>query len=957
MKKSIFVLIILVSFLLVYSLLSTSSFKDIVPLNIFSDFFNNILRSFGITSEKTIPSHGLIEYPTDCNSQCKAQGFTSGVCRTSTTSQRDPCYDQTPDYIVTTLNELLDVTNKVVPGDLVCIRSGTYQPTSVIKFTKSGTSDNPIIWGAYRSEKVIFDGSLATEASLGGGFEPPLVRVDGNWNILRNIEVRYSPGSGIWVFGDDNVLDHVEIHHNKGIGAGTYGDRCQFLYCVAHDNIDPQATIPGGDADGLGASVPSSGSYFLGCLNYGNSDDGFDLYGSTGNTIEKCVAHSNGLLQGDGQGFKLGIGGKNRVSKSIAYNNRDAGFGSEEDAPNNIIDHCTAYNNEKVGFMSAYISSSTFTNNIGSFSQYQAEPTQYSNTWNLGITDPGFISTNPSSDDFLSLSSNSPCRGKASDGSDLGALQYGESISDLMDGNGGCQPGETPIEEGCDTGYICCCKPTCSPLNYPSDKWQRVWYVHSTGDCLGDGPDESSRTFDNDWGSETIAYERADDIEFRSSRTINFPTEGTYTFTVGSDDGIRLWIDDEVKIDKWIDRSYDTDSIDVDLTAGDHKFRIDWYENEVKARVSFDYKPTGSTQFSINKQVLPWGTWKPDADTRKWVAEHFDVVNDGRPGTTVIQDLKNYNSDIIFLSYIDVLAAGSTLFGDYTFYEDDYVHADDGTWPVYQKTYGFKIMNPASSHWRQVWAEVALKVCQNQGLSGGGIFADDVWSHIDEYRVKGGLSMDEADATWYNNMKGFLSYVKGKLGNYLLIGNTPDNGALVDAMDGKWEEGFVHARWQDYGNFPSVDNWKKKIDGVKTVSQKGKIELVSGGCDELEGTGSWGKDNPNLVKQLLGFCFGSYLLGASGENSGFNFGTYWNTDGSHGYYPIFDDAKQLGNPVNDYYQFGSVYARDFDNGKVLVNPSSSTYTVSLGGSYKTLDGKTVSSITMSGHTGEILLKT
>lgn len=339
-------------------------------------------------------------------------------------------------FIVTTLAELIDVISKVVPGNIVYIRGGVYQPTSPIIFEISGTSGSPITYEAYPDEKVVFDGSLATETSLGGGWEPSLLHVVGNWNVLRNIEVRYSPGGGIRVDGADNVLDHVETHHNRGAGANTFGDNTQFLYCVAHDNSDPQAIIPGGDADGLEASEftetgrPSTGNYFLGCLCYGNSDDGIDLYGSTDNVIEKCVCHNNGLLQGDGRGFVLGIGGANHVSKCVAYNNRGEGF-STNGAADNDVDHCTAYNNGKVGFITC-LYPNKFTNNIGSFVWYDVEPAHDNNVWDLGIADAGFISTDLSSPDFLSLRSDSPCRGKASDGSDLGALQYGERISDLL---------------------------------------------------------------------------------------------------------------------------------------------------------------------------------------------------------------------------------------------------------------------------------------------------------------------------------------------------------------------------------------------------------------------------------------------------------------------------------------------------------------------------------------------
>jgi len=382
------------------------------------------------------------------------------------------------------------------------------------------------------------------------------------------------------------------------------------------------------------------------------------------------------------------------------------------------------------------------------------------------------------------------------------------------------------------------------------------------------------------------------------------------------------------------------------VDAGTHKQPIHVY-GIIKAKTE---------EFGIEKHLVPWGDWKPTTEQVEFVASHFDVVNVGYEANhAALAKLKQLNPNIIIIVYIDAVASGNQLFDSYRpFPESDYTHDDNGN-RIRSASYGFEVMNPASTHWRQVWGEVARRVCDELGVDG--IFADDVWSSISSSKFQNSPPVNEAKATWYNNMKGFLSYVKGKLGSYLLIPNTPDNGGLVDVCDGKWEEGFVHARWKDYGaGFLSVDGWKKKIDGVRTVCQKGKIELVSGGCKQLERDRTWTQAHLAEVQQLLGFCFSSYLLGMSGDNSGFNFGTFWNRDDSRGYYSVFDDVKQLGSPVNDYFVSGSVYVRDFENGKVLVNPASSSYTVSLGENYKTLGGQTVSSVTLDGHTGVILLK-
>lgn len=65
----------------------------------------------------------------------------------------------------------------------------------------------------------------------------------------------------------------------------------------------------------------------------------------------------------------------------------------------------------------------------------------------------------------------------------------------------------------------------------------------------------------------------------------------------------------------------------------------------------------------------------------------------------------------------------------------------------------------------------------------------------------------------------------------------------------------------------------------------------------------------------------------------------------------------LGNPINDYYVVTGtrLYARDFTNGKILVNPTLKNYNISLDRDYYTLDEEIVSELTMGGHTGKILL--
>jgi hypothetical protein len=64
-------------------------------------------------------------------------------------------------------------------------------------------------------------------------------------------------------------------------------------------------------------------------------------------------------------------------------------------------------------------------------------------------------------------------------------------------------------------------------------------------------------------------------------------------------------------------------------------------------------------------------------------------------------------------------------------------------------------------------------------------------------------------------------------------------------------------------------------------------------------------------------------------------------------------------PLGDYYRVGatSIYARNFVKGKVLVNPTSISYSVTLDGPYTTIDGLAVTGLfTVPPYSGSILLK-
>ncbi|MDP6772099.1 MAG: hypothetical protein QF704_15455, partial [Anaerolineales bacterium] len=114
--------------------------------------------------------------------------------------------------------------------------------------------------------------------------------------------------------------------------------------------------------------------------------------------------------------------------------------------------------------------------------------------------------------------------------------------------------------------------PTCAPLTYPTGRWERFWLDTSdtsdtsdnVDDCLGEYSGErvelsnANPRFDQPWGDGNLAYDEDNKLRFTSGRTINFPKSGLYRFTVGADDGVRMWIDNVVNANNALIKEWGT---------------------------------------------------------------------------------------------------------------------------------------------------------------------------------------------------------------------------------------------------------------------------------------------------------------------------------------------------------------------------------------------------------------
>jgi hypothetical protein len=72
-----------------------------------------------------------------------------------------------------------------------------------------------------------------------------------------------------------------------------------------------------------------------------------------------------------------------------------------------------------------------------------------------------------------------------------------------------------------------------------------------------------------------------DNFSVRWTGQIAVPTSGeTYTFTTETDDGVRLWVNDQLVVDKWINQSPTSHSGDIELDGyGPYNIEMEYFEN------------------------------------------------------------------------------------------------------------------------------------------------------------------------------------------------------------------------------------------------------------------------------------------------------------------------------------------------------------------------------------------
>jgi|GEM_PF-1690796 len=146
---------------------------------------------------------------------------------------------------------------------------------------------------------------------------------------------------------------------------------------------------------------------------------------------------------------------------------------------------------------------------------------------------------------------------------------------------------------------------------------------------------------DFNWGADAPRSDMpADNFSVRWSRRVSLDRAGTYRFRIVADDGVRFWVDDRLAVDAWSD-GYSEHDVSLELAAGGHDLRLDYYEHLGGALVRLTMTYVGApatatfTPTPTPTSPPPTATFTPTATGQPPTAT-FTPTATGQPPTATL---------------------------------------------------------------------------------------------------------------------------------------------------------------------------------------------------------------------------------------------------------------------------------------------------------------------------------
>jgi hypothetical protein len=167
---------------------------------------------------------------------------------------------------------------------------------------------------------------------------------------------------------------------------------------------------------------------------------------------------------------------------------------------------------------------------------------------------------------------------------------------------------------------------------------------------------------------------------------------------------------------------------------------------------------------------------------------------------------------------------------------------------------------------------------------------------------------------------------------------------LLNGVTAGMSEAFMRSASWGSTDYKGVDAWKDDVDMLVDAGARSSGGIV------LAITKVWSSATASQLASWHRYALGSFLLGYKPGHAYFEFRSNHDLTTPSPYWDV-----NLGSPSGAYFASSSMYVRNFQYGKVIVNPTGSSHSVGLGRRYETLSGTYVSgTISLAAHSAQVL---
>lgn len=139
------------------------------------------------------------------------------------------------------------------------------------------------------------------------------------------------------------------------------------------------------------------------------------------------------------------------------------------------------------------------------------------------------------------------------------------------------------------------------------------------------------------WAAASPAGVSNDLFKARFTGNLQTTDEGNYSFYVTADDGVRLWVNNQLVIDKWIDQGTTEYQADINLSAcTTYPIRLEYYENGGDAVCKLEWSGPVT-----DRQVIPTAQLSPEGETT--IKELFILYPNPANDMITIKAKNNFN--------------------------------------------------------------------------------------------------------------------------------------------------------------------------------------------------------------------------------------------------------------------------------------------------------------------------